>query len=92
VIRNLSLLIVCLLAGTTLFSQNRELDSLSLVSLYRATNGDSWTDKTNWLATNSLDTWYGVESATTVTVSISLISLTTILRVHFPIRLETLPS
>ncbi|MCF8357116.1 MAG: T9SS type A sorting domain-containing protein [Prolixibacteraceae bacterium] len=58
-IRNLSLLIVCLLAGTSLFSQNRELDSLSLVSLYRATNGDSWTDKTNWLE-NDLDTWYGV--------------------------------
>ncbi|MEQ8575067.1 MAG: carboxypeptidase regulatory-like domain-containing protein, partial [Fulvivirga sp.] len=36
-----------------------EADSLALVAFYDATNGDSWTDKTNW-KTGDLDTWFGV--------------------------------
>ncbi|MBN1924269.1 MAG: T9SS type A sorting domain-containing protein [Prolixibacteraceae bacterium] len=58
-IRNLSLLIVCLLSGTSLFSQNRLLDSLSLAAIYRASNGIGWTDDSNWL-TGTIDTWHGV--------------------------------
>lgn len=34
-------------------------DSLALVSLYNATNGASWNNKTNWL-TGPANTWYGV--------------------------------
>ncbi|WKN32901.1 T9SS type A sorting domain-containing protein [Porifericola rhodea] len=34
-------------------------DSLALVALYHATNGDNWTRNDNWL-TGPLDTWYGV--------------------------------
>ena len=36
-----------------------EQDSLMLVELYHATNGDNWTRNDNWL-TGPLDTWYGV--------------------------------
>ena len=31
-----------------------------LVALYNATDGDNWTDKTNWLTDNDLSTWHGV--------------------------------
>jgi uncharacterized protein (TIGR02145 family) len=37
-----------------------ETDSLALVALYYATNGDNWYNNENWL-TGPLDTWYGVE-------------------------------
>jgi PKD repeat protein len=42
---------------------NREAflqDSLILADLYNSTNGDYWTDNTNWL-TGPVSTWYGVQ-------------------------------
>ncbi len=36
-----------------------ESDSLALVALYNATNGDNWTNNDNWL-TGPVGTWYGV--------------------------------
>jgi len=38
---------------------NEQTDSLALVALYNATNGEGWTNKTNWLI-GTMDTWYGV--------------------------------
>ncbi|NJX16346.1 FG-GAP-like repeat-containing protein [Tamlana crocina] len=36
-------------------------DYNALVALYNSTNGDSWTNNTNWLdATKPLNTWYGI--------------------------------
>lgn len=35
-------------------------DSLALVALYHATDGENWTRNDNWL-TGPLDTWYGVD-------------------------------
>ena len=35
-------------------------DSLALVALYHATNGDNWTDNTNWLSGDSVASWHGV--------------------------------
>ncbi|HNP18284.1 MAG TPA: FG-GAP-like repeat-containing protein [Fulvivirga sp.] len=40
-----------------------EADSLALVNLYDVTNGDAWTDKTNW-KTGDVSTWFGVTVAT----------------------------
>lgn len=37
-----------------------EQDSLALVALYDATDGDNWTNKTNWL-TGPVASWYGVQ-------------------------------
>lgn len=37
-----------------------ELDSLSLVAIYNSTNGDNWTNNTNWL-TEPVYSWYGIE-------------------------------
>ena len=31
-----------------------------LVALYNATDGDNWTNKTNWLSDNDISTWHGV--------------------------------
>lgn len=36
-------------------------DSLALVSLYQATNGDSWTRTNNWISEAPLSKWEGVE-------------------------------
>lgn len=35
-------------------------DSLSLVSLYNATNGENWFNKSRWLTSTPLSSWYGV--------------------------------
>ena len=35
-------------------------DRAALVALYKATEGRSWTTRTNWLSGRSLDEWYGV--------------------------------
>ena len=35
-------------------------DRDALIALYHATDGDSWTDKTNWLTDTDLSTWQGV--------------------------------
>jgi hypothetical protein len=32
---------------------------LALVALFNATDGDNWTDNTNWL-TGNVNTWYGI--------------------------------
>ncbi|MEJ2567323.1 MAG: leucine-rich repeat domain-containing protein [candidate division WOR-3 bacterium] len=41
------------------FAQDREGDSLALVELYDSTDGDNWTNNTNWKS-GPIDTWYGV--------------------------------
>ena len=33
----------------------------ALLDLYKATNGDTWTTKTNWNTGNDICTWYGVK-------------------------------
>lgn len=43
------------------FAAQRQQDSLALVALYHATNGDNWTRNDNWL-TGPLDTWYGIDA------------------------------
>ncbi len=55
-------LIICLGQHCTTFakySTSRYLDSLALIQLYDATNGDQWTDNSDWKST-SLDTWKGI--------------------------------
>ena len=32
----------------------------ALVALYNSTDGDNWTDNTNWLSDESIDAWYGI--------------------------------
>jgi len=48
-----------LLIHTSLFTQVLEQDSLALVALYESTDGDNWTDYTNWLA-GPVSTWFGI--------------------------------
>lgn len=43
------------------FGQVPETDSLALVALYNNTNGDSWTNHTNWLQPDqSVSGWFGI--------------------------------
>ena len=44
-------------SATTVISRR---DRDALIALYRATDGDNWTDKENWLSNRPLDEWYGV--------------------------------
>ncbi len=37
-----------------------DFDRDVLVALYNATDGDNWTNRTNWLTDNDLSTWHGV--------------------------------
>lgn len=43
-------------SGTEGIQQDRE----ALIALYKATNGDNWTNKTNWCSDKPLEEWYGV--------------------------------
>jgi Leucine-rich repeat (LRR) protein len=53
----------------------RAQDSLALVDLYNATNGANWTNRTNWLSANPIQTWYGVYvNATGCVDSIGLVA------------------
>ena len=53
--------LVCLIHVCSFKSsaQVTESDSIALVALYNATDGDSWIDNTNWLVTN-VGEWFGV--------------------------------
>jgi len=42
------------------FDDPRRIDSLALVVLYGYTDGSNWTNNTNWLSGQSIDTWYGI--------------------------------
>ncbi len=53
-------LLALLLLPTALYAQVTREDSLALVALYNATNGDQWIDNTNWLTDNPVSTWKGV--------------------------------
>ena len=46
--------------GDTCVSGSEEADRAALTALYNSTNGDNWTDNTNWLTAGPLSEWYGV--------------------------------
>ena len=49
-------------------------DREALVALYQSTNGSNWTNSTNWLSSEPLNTWYGVRTnANGLVASLSLI-------------------
>ncbi|MCP4109089.1 MAG: hypothetical protein GY749_26765, partial [Desulfobacteraceae bacterium] len=39
---------------------NTEQDRLALIALYNSTDGDNWTNNTNWLTDEALSAWYGI--------------------------------
>ncbi|MCD6091458.1 MAG: hypothetical protein J7J72_08160, partial [Bacteroidales bacterium] len=45
--------------SVSLYAQ-REQDSLALVKIYEATDGDNWENNTNWLSSEPISTWEGV--------------------------------
>jgi Leucine-rich repeat (LRR) protein/archaellum component FlaG (FlaF/FlaG flagellin family) len=55
------------------YGQVPESDSLALVALYNSTNGDSWTDHTNWLQPGQpVSTWFGVTVTNDTVAEINL--------------------
>lgn len=57
-----------------IYSEGRELDSAALVEIYEKNGGTGWATKTNWITTNSIDTWFGVtlDPATSRVTSLDL--------------------
>lgn len=53
------------------YAGNRFTDSVALVSFYEATDGDSWTKRANWTATN-IDEWEGVTETGGLITNINL--------------------
>jgi hypothetical protein len=53
------LLLLILNVAISSFAQ-RAQDSLALVALYNSTGGANWTNRTNWLSSQPISTWYGV--------------------------------
>ncbi len=64
-------------------------DSLVLVDLYNNTGGAAWTNRTNWLSSSPVSTWYGVtiENQRVTQLNISYNNLTG----NLPASLATLP-
>jgi len=54
------ILIALLSPALKLKGQVNVSDSLALVDLYNSTNGNGWTNKTNWLTGQPVATWYGI--------------------------------
>ena len=46
----------CIAPSPTITATDRDV----LIALYQATNGASWSNRTNWLTEGPLETWYGV--------------------------------
>lgn len=74
-----------ILSGMTMpnpIAYNRLKDSLALVSLYHATDGENWTNASNWLE-EPLDNWYGInvneEGSAITSISLANNNLTGIL-------------
>ena len=57
-------LTVCLCAIATHAAAQGSVasDRAALVAFYNATGGPNWTDSTNWLSSEPLGEWYGVET------------------------------
>lgn len=49
-----------LLVPKLCISQDRESDSLALVSIYQSLDGENWPKNENWLSDMPLDEWDGV--------------------------------
>jgi gliding motility-associated-like protein len=67
------LLAVLLLSAARVEAQMINVtDSLALVDLYNYTNGNGWTNKTNWLSALPVGSWYGITAITNRVYSIDL--------------------
>lgn len=61
-----------LLYNLTIHAQVPQSERDALIAFYNATNGDSWTNNTNWNTTNPVSTWYGVTETNGRVTSINL--------------------
>ncbi len=66
------LLTVMLFPAAQLKGQVNVTDSLALVDLYNSTNGNGWTNKTNWLTAQPVSSWYGITIASNRVFTIDL--------------------
>jgi gliding motility-associated-like protein len=66
------LLAALLLPAAGVKGQVNSTDSLALVDLYNSTNGNGWTNKTNWLTTQPVALWYGITVNTNRVFTIDL--------------------
>src|SRR5690606_25462110 len=58
---HLSILSIICITGTSIgHTQVNTNDSLALVAIYHATNGDQWKENTNWLTDKPVSEWFGI--------------------------------
>lgn len=58
---HLSILSIICITGTSIgHAQVNTNDSLALVAIYHATNGDQWKENTNWLTDKPVSEWFGI--------------------------------
>ena len=60
VLARLLVLLGILLLAVEARAQDLASDKAALLALYNATDGDNWSDNTNWLSDEPLSDWYGV--------------------------------
>ncbi len=68
----LTVMIISSIGLNKLYAQVAPEDRQILIDLYDATNGDSWTDKTNWGTSEPVGSWYGVTVASDQITAIRL--------------------
>ena len=56
----------------TVVENQRLADSLALVHFYNEADGGSWTNNTNWLSSNPIDSWFGITMTDDRVTSINL--------------------
>jgi Leucine-rich repeat (LRR) protein len=59
--KKIAVLLLLLLSTSVYSFTQRVQDSLALVALYNSTGGPNWTNRTNWLSSEPISTWYGVQ-------------------------------
>lgn len=62
VYKNKIIFILFLIVPLFINAQVLTKDSMELVNLYNSTNGKNWLNNTNWLSSQPVSTWYGVQT------------------------------
>jgi Leucine-rich repeat (LRR) protein len=63
---------IVFISTSNIMAKTNEQDSLALVALYNATDGEHWTNNTNWLSSNNVSTWHGVSLKSDLVLTIDL--------------------
>lgn len=69
-----------------------DLEREALIALYKATNGDNWTNNTNWCSDKPVSEWYGITALTNPTRILAIDLATNNLSGTLPDEIGNLPN